>query len=148
MRNPLALLLIAVVFISAWLWINRAPALKFRPVKGYLDMISLSSDQKQRVDAVRKDFFPKLDGIRQKLRIKRLQLNDLIFSSKPDMKTIEDKTREIASLQTELEKEVVNHILQEKEILMPEQNKQFYMIIKKEFEKDGLWMHGVRKAQK
>jgi len=50
----------------------------------------------------------------------------------------------IADLQAKLEKEVINHILQEKEILTLDQQRQFHEIIKKEFEKGGLGIHGER----
>jgi Spy/CpxP family protein refolding chaperone len=131
--------------MSAGFWINRTSALKSRPVRGYLDLISLSAEQKQKVELIRKDFFPKLDHIRRELQIKRLQLNDLIFAAEPDLKAIEIKASEIAGLQTELEKEVIDHILQEKELLTEDQQKQFHMILRTEFEKSGLWMHGEKK---
>jgi len=142
MKNPLALLLAVVALLSVGLLVNNLLIAKPKPVRGYLDMVSLSDEQKQKVEKIRQEFLPKVARIRQELRGKRLQLNDMIFSSNPDMKTIEDKTREIASLQTDLEKEVVNHILQEKEILTPEQKRQFYEIIKNEFQKGGLGVHG------
>jgi Spy/CpxP family protein refolding chaperone len=61
------------------------------------------------------------------------------------MKAIEDTSREISDLQMKLEREVIDHILQEKEILTPEQQRYFYEIIKKEFEKGGLGVHGERR---
>lgn len=145
MKSPLALLLVFVVLVSAGLWINRTSALKSKSVRGYLDLISLTAEQKKEVEEIRKDFFPKLDRIRRELQMKRLELNDLIFASSPDLKAIEIKAGEIADLQAELEKEVIDHILKEKEILTQDQQKQFYMILRTEFEKNGLWMHGERK---
>lgn len=142
MKSPLGLLLAVVVLLTAGLLISRLMVSKPEPVRGYLDQIALSDDQKQRVEDIRKDFLPKVAHIREELRKARLQLNDLIFASNPDLKAIEDKTREIATLQTELEREVVNHILQEKAILTFEQKRQFYEIIKKEFQKGGLGLHG------
>jgi len=115
-----------------------------KPLRGYLDMIDLNAEQKHRVEEIRKDFLPKVDYIRKELREKRLELNDLIFALKPDMKAIDDKTSEIADLQIKLEKEVINHILQEKETLTPDQQKQFHEIIDKEFTKGGLGVHGER----
>lgn len=137
-----ALILISVAILATGLWFSRGTAQKARPVRGYLDMISLTPEQKQEVEKIRERFLPHVEGIRSKLREKRLRLNDLIFQAKPDIKAIEDTGKEISDLQTELEKEVINHILQEKEILTPDQQQQFHEIIKKEFEKGGLGVHG------
>jgi Spy/CpxP family protein refolding chaperone len=149
MRSPAVLLLIAVIIFIAGI-VASGPLLNNmflqgeKPVRGYLDMIDLTDEQKQKVEEIRKDFLPKVTYMRQELRGKRLQLNDLIFASKPDLKAIDDKTREIAGLQSEVEKKVVDHILQEKELLNPEQRRQFYEIIKKEFGKGGLGVHDER----
>jgi len=91
-----------------------------------------------------KDFLPRVAGIRQALRQNRFELNDLLFSEPSDMKAIEGKSRDILKLQAELEKEVIDHILQEKELLTTEQKKMFYEVIRSEFEKGGLGVHGER----
>jgi Spy/CpxP family protein refolding chaperone len=143
-KNPLLLVLAVVVLLAAVLLVGRPPVSRTMPIKGYLDLISLSDEQKQKVEVIRKDFLPKVSQIRQELRTKRLQLNDMIFSTEPDVEAIDDKTKEIADLQAKLEKEVIDHILQEKEILTIDQQRQFREIIKKEFEKGGLGVHGER----
>ena len=138
---PFVLVLIALI-IAAGLFQDKMLGVRDKPVRGYLDLIQLSNEQKQKVEEIRKEFLPKVEKVRKELRQKRLQLNDLLFASNPDMKAIEDKSKEISDLQSNLEKEVVLHILKEKEILAPEQRRQFYEIIKKEFEKGGLGVHG------
>ncbi|MBI5635282.1 MAG: periplasmic heavy metal sensor [Nitrospirae bacterium] len=149
MRSPALLLLAAVMIFIAGIvtsgpLLNKTIYQKRNPVRGYLDMIDLNTDQKRKVEAIRQDFLPKADLIRKDLRRKRIVLNDLIFASNPDMKAITETTGEISYLQSLLEKEVINHILQEKEILTPAQQKQFQEIIRKEFEKGGLGIHGER----
>jgi Spy/CpxP family protein refolding chaperone len=147
MRSPAVLMVIAVMIFFAGIvasgpLLNKVIHQERKPVRGYLDMIDLSAEQKRRVEEIRKGFLPKVEHIRQELRGKRLELNDLIFASQPDMKVIDDKTMEIADLQAKLEKEVINHIIQEKEILTFDQQRQFHEIIRKEFEKGGLGIHG------
>jgi Spy/CpxP family protein refolding chaperone len=115
-----------------------------KPIRGYLDLIALTKEQKRQVEDIRRDFLPKVDGIRQSLRQKRLQLNDLLFAESPEMKTIAEKSNEISALQAELEREVIDHILQEKELLSPEQKREFYRVIRNEFEKGGLGVHDER----
>jgi Spy/CpxP family protein refolding chaperone len=119
--------------------------LTVKPVKGYLDLIELNQEQRKKVEEIRKDFLPRVERIRWELRQKRLYLNDLIFAPNPDMKAVENITLDISNLQAKLEREVINHILQEKEILTPEQKKQFCEIIKEEFEKGGLGVHGEKR---
>lgn len=149
MRSPAALMLIAVVIFIAGIAAS-GPLLKKifhherKPVRGYLDMIDLNAEQKRKVEDIRKDFLPKVGHLRKELRETRLELNDLVFASRPDLKAIDDKTSEIADLQAELEKEVISHIIQEKEILSLEQQKQFHEIIDREFKKGGLGVHGER----
>jgi Spy/CpxP family protein refolding chaperone len=113
-----------------------------KPIRGYLDLIALTNEQKEKVEDLRRDFLPKVEGIRQSLRRNRLALNDLLFTESPDRKLIGEKSRDISALQTELEREVINHILQEKDLLDAEQKKQFHAVIRTEFEKGGLGVHG------
>lgn len=143
MKNALPLLLFLVIGLTAGFflktWVERD-----KPIRGYLDLIQLSDEQKQKADEIRKNFLPKVERIRWELRQKRLYLNDLIFAPNPDMRAIDNISWDISDLQAKLEREVIDHILQEKEILTSEQRKQFYGIIRKEFEKGGLGVHGER----
>jgi Spy/CpxP family protein refolding chaperone len=139
------LILFLVITIATTIYINKQLMLKNKPIRGYLDLIELTPEQKQKAEEIRKDFLPKVEKIRQELRQKRLHLNNFIFAQRPDMQAIEDTSREISDLQMKLEREVIDHILQEKEILTPEQQRDFYEIIKKEFEKGGLGVHGERR---
>jgi Spy/CpxP family protein refolding chaperone len=141
MKDLLLIFLSLVIFI---LLASRFIGVRRKPIRGYLDLIELTENQKQEVEDIRRDFLPRVAGIRQALRRKRLELNDLLFAEPPDMQAIEDKSMDIAKLQTELEKEVIDHILQEKELLTPEQKKRFYEVIRSEFEKGGLGVHGEK----
>lgn len=144
MKSALLLLvLFLIITIATSLYINKM--LTVKPVKGYLDLIELNQEQRKKVEEIRKDFLPGVERIRWELRQKRLYLNDLIFAPNPDMKAIENITLDISNLQAKLEREVINHILQEKEILTPEQKKQFCEIIKEEFEKGGPGVHGEKR---
>ncbi len=142
MKDIFLVLLSAIIIIQ--LVVRLIARGRQKPIRGYLDIIALTAEQKRRVEEIRRDFLPQVEGIRQSLRQKRLQLNDLLFTEAPDMKTIAEKSNEISALQTKLEREVIDHILQEKELLSPEQKREFYRLIRKEFEKGGLGVHGER----
>jgi periplasmic protein CpxP/Spy len=141
--TDLLLILLSLMVIA--LLVSRFIRLRRRPIRGYLDFIKLSEGQKQQVEEIRRDFLPRVAGIRQALRQKRLELNDLLFAEPPDMQAIEAKSRDISMLQAQLEREVIEHIIQEKQLLAPEQKKQFYKVIQGEFEKGGLGVHGEQR---
>ena len=142
MKDILLILLSAIVLIQ--LAVRLYARMRQKPIRGYLDLITLSEEQKRQVEDIRRDFLPKVAGIRQSLRDNRLRLNELLFAETPDEKAIAEKSNEISALQSKLEQEVIDHILQEKELLSPEQKKEFYQVIRNEFEKGGLGVHGER----
>jgi len=76
-------------------------------------------------------------------------LSDLLFAKDPDMRAIEAKSMDISNLRRELEKKVVDHILQEKDLLFPSAKKDFYAVIRSECERGGLRVHveGVNRRQ-
>ena len=142
MKDILLILLSAIVLIQ--LSVRLYARMRQKPIRGYLDLITLTEEQKRQVEEIRRDFLPKVAGIRQSLRDNRLRLNELLFAETPDTKLIAEKSNEISVLQAKLEQEVIDHILQEKELLSPEQKKEFYQVIRNEFEKGGLGVHGER----
>jgi heavy-metal resistance protein len=142
LKDILLILLSAILIIQ--LLIRLFARLRQKPIRGYLDLIALNNEQKRQVEDIRRDFLPKVAGIRQSLRDNRLKLNDLLFTESPDFKLIAEKSNEISALQAQLEREVIDHILQEKNLLSPEQKREFYDVIRTEFEKGGLGVHGER----
>jgi len=140
LKDIFLILLSAIVIIQ--LAVRLIARIRQKPIRGYLDLIVLTKEQKRQVEVIRRGFLPKVEGIRQSLRRNRLQLNDLLFTEAPDMKTIAEKSNEISALQAELEQEVIRHILQEKELLTTEQKRNFHDVIRREFEKGGLGVHG------
>ncbi len=146
MKDIFLILLSLIVIIQ--LAVRLIARIRQKPIRGYLDLITLTLGQKRQVEDIRRDFLPKVEGIRQSLRQKRIQLNDLLFAEAPDMKTIAEKSGEISALQAKLEREVIDHILQEKELLSPEQKREFHEVIRNEFEKGGLGVHGERGTTK
>jgi Spy/CpxP family protein refolding chaperone len=142
LKDIFLILLSAIIIIQ--LAVKLIARIRQKPIRGYLDLIALTNEQKRQVEDIRRDFLPKLEGIRQSLRGNRLQLNELLFAEVPDVKAIADKSNEISALQAKLEREVIDHILQEKELLSPEQKREFYQVIRDEFEKGGLGVHGER----
>jgi hypothetical protein len=114
-------------------------------IKGYLDLIpDLTGNQRARLQEIRRVFLPKVEGIRQKMRLKRTELAELLFSEPSDRTRIYEVAEAIIERQSELEHEVIEHILEEKELLTPSQKQKFYEIIVEQFSWGGLGVHDVK----
>ncbi len=92
--------------------------------------LSLSDSQKQNMETYRKVFTEGMDRKREILNQKRNELVELISQPNPKPQEIDSLLEEIGTAQTELEKDVVNHILREKGLLNPEQQKKFLDLIR------------------
>jgi Spy/CpxP family protein refolding chaperone len=115
------------------------------PVKGYLDLIpDLTAEQKAAVQDIRHTFLPKVARIRDDLRRERAELAKLLFADPPDRDRIYAIARQILLHQSDLESEVIEHILEEREILSPSQQRRFCEIIVEQFSSGGLGVHDVR----
>ncbi|MDI6687161.1 MAG: periplasmic heavy metal sensor [Desulfobacterales bacterium] len=114
-------------------------------IRGYLDLISdLTETQRSQVELIRSSFLPRVEEIRDDLCIKRSKLADLLFAQPIDKSKINETYREILRYQSELESDVIDHILEEKELLLPSQQKRFYEIIVDQFSSGGLGVHDVK----
>ena len=139
-----ALILMAIVLVVIYSRLKRTRQ-KESNIKGYLDLIpDLTEDQRSRLQEIRKVFSPKVSGIRKKLYIKRSELADLLFAEPFDRSKLDNTAEEILRHQSELENEVVEHILEEKELLSPMQKRKFYEIIVEQFSHGGLGVHDVK----
>jgi Spy/CpxP family protein refolding chaperone len=114
-------------------------------IKGYLDLIpDLTEEQQALVQEIRHTFLPRVGQIRENLRSERAELARLLFADPPDRNRIHAIARQILLHQSDLENEVIEHILEEKEILSPSQQRKFCKIIIEQFSSGGLGVHDVR----
>jgi Spy/CpxP family protein refolding chaperone len=114
-------------------------------IKGYPDLIpDLSEEQRARLREIRAVFLHRVEGIRQDMRLRRSELAELLFAEPPDRPGIYEVAQIIIGRQSELEHEVIEHILEEKELLTPSQKRKFYEIIVEQFSCGGLGLHDVR----
>ena len=118
-------------------------------IKGYLDLIpDLTDDQRAKVQEIRKVFLPKVAELRQNMRSKRAELAEQLFKAPADRLTIHAVTDQILQYQAGLEREVIEHILQEKEILSDSQRKKFYDIIVGQFASGGVGVHDLQQGRR
>lgn len=139
-----ALFLVAVVLFGLYIYSRRNKA-DLSKIKGYLDLIpDLSQKQKEKVQEIRQTFLPKVHGIRQNLRRERAELARRLFCEPIVKDEIYEVAQQILDHQSELEREVIEHILEEQELLTPSQKKKFYEIIVEQFASRGLGVHDMK----
>ncbi len=142
-----ALFLVTAVLFGLYFF-SRGHREKYSNIKGYLDLIpDLSQDQRERVQEIRHTFLPKVHGIRLNLQRQRAELARRLFSEPTVRNGIYEVSKQILDYQSELEREVIEHILEEKELLTPSQKKKFYEIIIDQFASGGLGVHDMRRGK-
>lgn len=136
------IIIILIAIIYYYLSKKRERSVK---IQGYLDLIpDLNETQRRQVREIREVFLPKVAEIRKDLYLKRSELADLLFEEPIDPENIDELARNILESQAKLENEVIEHILEEKEILSPLQKRKFYEIIVEQFSSGGLGVHDVK----
>jgi len=142
-----ALILVAAVLFGLYLFSKRNRRYSSN-IKGYLDLIpDLSQQQRARVQEIRQSFLPKIHGIRQNLRRERAELARVLFSEPINRNKIYEVAKQILDHQAELEREVIEHILEEQELLTPSQKRKFYEIIVEQFASGGLGVHDMKERK-
>ena len=138
-------LILVAASVAAVYWHLKRRRSRRLNIQGYLDLIpDLSEEQRRQVQEIRRVFLPKVAKIRQQLYLKRAELADLLFTESPDRQKIFAVADEILHHQSELEHEVIEHILEERQILTPAQERRFYTIIVDQFGSGGLGVHDVK----
>jgi Spy/CpxP family protein refolding chaperone len=139
----------ALVLAMASLWAfyrySRHTRNNSSKIRGYLDLIpDLTQVQRDQVQEIRRTFLPRVDSIREGLCRERSELARLLFEEPPDRTRINSIANQIMQHQSELEYEVIEHILEERELLSPSQRRKFYEIIIEQFASGGLGVHDVK----
>lgn len=93
--------------------------------------LGLSAAQAERMDALRKTLDEQIEPLRAESRIKRERFYQLIMADEPDRMQINAVSGEIDSLQSEIKKLVVDHMLTHREILSSEQQEKFLSLMRK-----------------
>lgn len=139
-----ALVFVSIILTIVYSFLKRK-RWKETKIVGYLDLIpDLTQRQREQAQSIREVFLPKVGGIRKSLHLYRAELAEVLFVEPCDKLEIKSISKKIIQLQSELENEVIEHILEEKEILSPSQKRKFYNIIVNQFSAGGLGIHDVK----
>jgi len=87
--------------------------------------LKLTDEQAAQWTPLREEFQANLARLRPALQAKRAELVQLVAAPQPDRARIDAVAAEIQALQAELQKECIQHLLHEKKILTPEQQRKF-----------------------
>lgn len=99
--------------------------------------LALSEPQLKEMELLRKSLESRMKGIKKELREKRVELVDLLTEAEPDRKKINEKSIEIETLQGNLQRLIIEHLLKQKTVLDPEQQKRFFSLIEKRFYREA-----------
>lgn len=110
-------------------WMEGPPPIPGRP--GNDEHSKFRMEQRKHFQHMREIFLPGVKKTHEQLFRKRKELADLIMTDKPDTAVINGMLNEISGLQMRIEKDVVRQLLKERELMDPEQRKQFQKFILK-----------------
>lgn len=99
--------------------------------------LDLSEDQIQKVKETQDRFAEEMETMQNGLRTKREALFRQLRAPEPDRTEIDTLLVEIAALQANVERNVVNHLLEMKDVLTPEQRKKLLSLIDRRFRDHG-----------
>jgi Spy/CpxP family protein refolding chaperone len=97
-----------------------------RPMRGRADLIAklnLTEDQQAQLQKLRINFQKKQTELRSKIRLIRLDMQELFTAPNPDRAAIEKKMKEVSDLQYQEKLNGLDHLFSMKAILTPEQQK-------------------------
>jgi len=144
MRKKTIIILIAVFAVGVFsgLFVPRLlkkENLPSSPTNFLCHYLSLSESQKKEIESLDRSFYARIEKIRTELRQRRAELSEVLGDSSPNREKIKDKVSEIASLQAELQRETINHLVEIRSLLTPEQQAKFFSLIGKRLRPGRPW---------
>ncbi len=144
MRKKVVIILVAVfaggvlsgLFVPRLLKKENLPS---PPTDFLCHYLSLSESQKKEMESLDRSFYARIEKIRTELRQRRAELSELLGESPSSQKEITNKVSEIASLQAELQRETINHLVEIRSLLTPEQQTKFFSLIGKRLRPGRPW---------
>lgn len=93
--------------------------------------LGLTQEQREKIKDIVFDMEKQAENIRSQVRIKEIELRELLLEEKPDLKKVEGKIREIGNISIELRILKIREFFKVKEILADEQWDRLKQIIEK-----------------
>lgn len=124
LKQTLSLLLLTA-FVSTFAFSQNPPVRPRGDMMGprLMERLNLSDDQKNQIEKLRTDFQKQQIAQRAKVQTAAVELRQLLRAENPDKAAIEKKIQEVAQLRAQLQTARVNHMLNVRKVLTPEQQK-------------------------
>jgi Spy/CpxP family protein refolding chaperone len=92
--------------------------------------VQLSPDQRAKMIEGRNEFIAAIDRIGSSILGLQVRMIDAVAADPEDRRTIDATVGEIRIQQQEMQRTVIEHLLQDKQLLTPDQRKEFFSILK------------------
>jgi Spy/CpxP family protein refolding chaperone len=101
--------------------------------------LGLSNQQLAQMEPLARIFHGRLAELSASMEGKKEKLVDLLSQKEVDPAKIEELRQEMASIQDEIQKEVIGHIIQTKKVLNTQQQKHFFSLMHKSMRAGNYW---------
>lgn len=99
-------------------------------VRQLFKKLNLSDEQKEKLRQSMDSVLNEVSKIRGQIRTHRLEMTELLTAPTTDREAIEAKRKEIARLQQEIQKLVLDRIIENKDVLTSEQQRKLFAYLK------------------
>lgn len=100
-----------------------------RPKFAY-EELNLSPEQRKHIEDARDRFLGAINELGDRILSRQIELIDLVAAEPVDRQAIEAKFEQIHALQQTMQQRVVEHLLENKQTLTPEQRAKFFAVLK------------------
>lgn len=95
------------------------------------EALNLSTEQTAQMDAAREKLLGQVDELRQQLGVESEALAELVTADEPDSAAMAAQLDSVASLRRQIQQRVLEHFLEVKELLRPDQREAFDEVIRR-----------------
>ncbi len=119
----------------------------FTPQQHHLyQQLDLSQRQLQQLEPLAHEFHSRLAKLHTAMEIKKNRLVKLLSAGQVNPEGIEQVRREMAGIQQEVQKDIIEHILQIRKILTSEQQQRFFALLHKSLQQEHNWFASAGEA--
>ena len=119
-------------------WMEGQPAGRIMPTSqspAYADL-QLSNLQADQIDGIHAEVQRRLEPLREEMKRLRREFLDLFGAGTTDRRTLELKIGEMSAVQEQIEKVVADSLLQERDVLLPEQQSALLRLLERRFRQE------------
>lgn len=128
-KGAFALVLVLALstgYLAVRLYAEQRQALPLPSSHPLVQLVDMTAEQTQRLEALEKQFLARRDPLREKILARRAHLYELLQQDTPPQDQIKADLQTISALQSQVQGEVVAHLLRVKGILNDAQREQLF----------------------